>query len=223
MNGPHDLGGMHGLGPINPEPEDDEPYFHEEWEKRALAVTLAAGALGAWTLDTSRHARERQHPVDYLRNSYYENWLAGLEKLLVENGVVTRKELETGQADGPADPAFLKRVLRAETVPSVLAKGGPVDLETDNRPTFKSGDKVRVRNFHPTGHTRAPRYIRGHTGRINEHYGSHVFPDKSAKGEKTGSHVYNVRFEGTSLWGPDAPSREAVYVDLWEDYLEAVK
>jgi hypothetical protein len=29
-----------------------------------------------------RFARERQHPVDYLRRSYYESWLAGLEKLL---------------------------------------------------------------------------------------------------------------------------------------------
>ena len=32
MNGGHDLGGMHGLGPIDPEPESKEPVFHTEWE-----------------------------------------------------------------------------------------------------------------------------------------------------------------------------------------------
>ena len=47
MNGPHDLGGQHGFGPVAP--EVDEPYFHAEWEKRALGLTLSSGAFGAWT------------------------------------------------------------------------------------------------------------------------------------------------------------------------------
>ena len=84
MNGAHDLGGMHGFGPVNPEPEVEEPVFHSAWEKRAFGLTLAAGFLGKWTIDMSRYSRERQHPVDYLRHTYYENWLAGLETLLVE-------------------------------------------------------------------------------------------------------------------------------------------
>ena len=100
MNGAHDLGGMHGLGPINPEPEGEEPVFHAAWEKRVFGLNLAAGALGKWNIDISRHARERQHPIDYLRHTYYENWLAGLEKLLVETGLVTAEELATGKARG---------------------------------------------------------------------------------------------------------------------------
>lgn len=220
MNGPHDLGGTHGLGPIDPESEAEEPIFHEDWEKRALAVTLAMGALGQWSIDASRYARERQHPVDYLRNTYYENWMAGLEKLLVEKGIVTVEELRSGKATGKATAPLLDRVLKAEDVPAVLAKGGPADMATDSIPQFGPGDAVRVRNFHPVGHTRAPRYIRGHLGRIHEHYGAHILPDRSAEGEKIGAHLYSVRFEGGEIWGPDAPAREAIYVDLWENYLE---
>ena len=96
MNGGHDLGGMHGFGPIEPEPEAAEPVFHHEWQKRVFALTLSTGALGQWTIDMGRHARERQHPADYLRHSYYENWLAGLDKLVVERGLVSAEELAAG-------------------------------------------------------------------------------------------------------------------------------
>ena len=98
MNGGHDLGGKQGLGPINPEPEAVEPCFHAEWERRIFAITMAAGMLGKWNIDESRHARERQHPVDYLSNSYYENWLAGVEKLLVEKGLIDDDELSAGKS-----------------------------------------------------------------------------------------------------------------------------
>ena len=221
MNGPHDLGGMHGLGPVNPEPEAEEPVFHADWEKRALAVTLALGALGQWSIDASRYARERQHPVDYLRNSYYENWMAGVERLLVEKGLVTEEELASGAASAPASESLTERVLRADRVPAAMAKGSSAEMAADAAPRFAVGDTVRARNFHPTGHTRAPRYVRGRTGLVHAHYGSHILPDRSAAGEKLGVHLYNVRFEGEELWGPDAPSREAVYLDLWETYLVA--
>jgi len=220
MNGPHDLGGMHGLGPINPEPEAEEPLFHADWEKRALAVTLALGALGQWSIDASRFARERQHPVDYLRNSYYENWMAGIEKLLVEKGIVTAEELASGVAAGEAPEALRNRVLTADRVPAVLAAGSSAEKETDAAARYKTGDRVTVRNFHPTSHTRAPRYVRGHAGVIHAHYGAHIYPDRSAEGDMVGVHLYSVAFDGTELWGPDAPSRETVYLDLWENYLE---
>ena len=113
MNGAHDLGGMHGLGPINPEPEAEEPVFHADWEKRVFGLALAAGFPGKWNIDKSRYARERQHPVDYLRHTYYENWLAGLEKLLVEAELVNPEELKTGKAAGPADESIQQRVLKA--------------------------------------------------------------------------------------------------------------
>ena len=123
MNGAHDLGGMHGLGPINPEPEEQEPVFHAPWERRVFGLTLAVGSLGKWNIDMARHARERQHPVDYLRHSYYENWLAGLETMLVEKGLVTTEELLSGKANLQRDQTNTQSVLQADEVPRLLARG----------------------------------------------------------------------------------------------------
>ncbi|MEX1330638.1 MAG: nitrile hydratase subunit beta [Desulfobacterales bacterium] len=220
MNSAHDLGGMHGFGPINPEPENKEPVFHSDWEKRVFGLTLAAGFLGKWNIDMSRHARERQHPVDYLRHTYYENWLAGLEKLLVEAELVDPEELKIGKAVVPADESIQQGVLKAEEVVGVIAKGSPVAMTNSTPPRYKSGDSVRAVNRHPMGHTREPRYVRGRVGLIHECYGTYVFPDRSAKGSKEGRFLYNVRFTAEALWGESASGRNAVYVDLWEDYLE---
>src|SRR5205809_3444795 len=131
MNGAHDLGGMDGFGPINPEPEALEPVFHADWEKRVFGLVRTTGALGVWSGDTSRHARERQHPVDYLRHSYYENWLAGLEKLLVENGLVTAAELASGKASQLAPADLQARVLHAADVPGILTQGSPATLPAE--------------------------------------------------------------------------------------------
>jgi nitrile hydratase subunit beta len=220
MNGAHDLGGMHGFGPVNPEPEAEEPVFHAAWEKRIFGLSLAAGALGRWNIDMSRDARERQHPVDYLRHTYYENWLAGLETLLVEKGLVTAAELETRKAAGLADEDARKRILRAENVAKVLAQGAPVAVHIDTPPRFKPGDRVRAINRHSMGHTREPWYVRGRVGVIHTHHGAHIFPDRSAAGVKEDRHLYSVRFEASELWGESPAGRNAVYVDLWEDYLE---
>lgn len=220
MNGAHDLGGMHGFGPINPEPEAEEPVFHTDWEKRVFGFTLAAGFLGKWNIDMSRHSRERQHPIDYLRHTYYENWLAGLEKLLVETGLINSEELRTGKAAGPADESTRMRVPKVEDVAEIITNGNPVEMAIDTPPRFKIGDKVRASNRHPTGHTREPIYVRGRVGMIHDHHGAHVFPDRNVEGSKDGRHLYSVRFKAETLWGKNASSRSAVYVDLWEDYLE---
>src|SRR4029453_8585607 len=127
-------------------PEAAEPVFHAEWEKRVFGVRLAAGALGKWNIDMARDARERQHPADYLRHTYYENWLAGLEKLLVETGLVTAEELATGKAAGLEDEDIRKRVCKAEQVPVALAKGSPATMPLDVPPRFKIGDRVRAIN-----------------------------------------------------------------------------
>jgi nitrile hydratase len=220
MNGAHDLGGMHGFGPIHPEPEAEEPVFHTEWERRVFGLARAAGALGRWNIDMSRFARERQRPVDYLRHTYYENWLVGLERLLLEAGLVTAEELASGKAAHPAGADVRKRVLGAAQVSGVLTQGSPVTLAADGPPRFQPGDRVRAVNRHPTGHTREPRYVRGRAGVILEYHGAHVYPDLSAAGVRRGSHLYSVRFEAVELWGDSADRTSAVYVDLWEDYLE---
>jgi nitrile hydratase len=220
MNGGHDLGGMHGLGPINAEPEAQEPVFHADWERRVFGLVRALGALGRWTGDMSRFSRERQHPADYLRHSYYENWLAGLLKLLVEKGLVTADELAAGRAAGAASEELRRRVLRAQDVPAALVQGSPVELPADKPPCFRPGDRVRAINRHPTGHTREPRYVRGRSGVIHAHHGAHLFPDLSAAGVRAGRHLYTVRFEAAELWGESANANSTIYVDLWEDYLE---
>lgn len=91
MNGAHDLGGMHYFGPISP--EADEPIFHEQWERQVFALNLAMGSWGKWNIDKSRYARERLEPALYLKSSYYERWVLGLQTLLVENGFVTEQEI----------------------------------------------------------------------------------------------------------------------------------
>ena len=217
MNGVHDMGGMHGLGPIAP--EADEPIFHAAWERRALALTLAAGAWGRWTLDASRHQRELIPGPDYLRMSYYEKWIAGLVELLVKSGLVTRDEAETGRPG--AGSARATPPLTAARVPEVLARGSPTTRDTARRPRFSEGDRVRARNINPEGHTRLPRYARGHAGVISRHHGAHVFPDANAHGlGEQAQPLYQVRFEAAELWGDPPPGRGAVYLDLWEDYLE---
>ncbi len=97
MNGAHDMGGMDGFGPV--EPEADEPVFHDDWERRAFALTVAMGFYGRWNIDTSRYARENREPLGYLRDSYYERWLHGLETLLEDNGLVTHEEIAAREAD----------------------------------------------------------------------------------------------------------------------------
>lgn len=219
MNGVHDMGGMHGFGPIDPEPEATEPVFHEPWEARALALTLACGFLGKWNIDQARFARESMAPAHYLRSSYYEKWIDALSRQLVEKGLVTPDELSSGRAAAKADPGA-HRVLQAESVNSVMLKGGPVSVEMSTAPRFGIGDIVQARNLHPAGHTRLPRYVRGHVGEVVLHHGGHVFADASAAGDRRGEHLYTVRFSVRELWGEDAAAHDTVMVDLWEPYLE---
>ncbi len=216
MNGAQDLGGQMGFGPINL--EDNEPLFHGEWEKRALALTLCAGAMGHWSIDESRHARETLHPVDYLSSSYYEIWIKGLEKLLTRHGFVTVDELSSGQVLSPSTTP--KRVLKADIVPAVLARGGPTSREKAGIPRFKVGDTVRTIVINPAGHTRLPRYARGKTGVIERFHEAHVFPDTSAHGQgENPDWLYTVAFKARELWGRDADANSVVSIDAWESYL----
>lgn len=217
MNGPHDLGGQMGLGPVAP--EIDEPVFHADWEKRALGVTLACGALGAWNIDESRHARENRHPVDYLSSSYYEIWMKGLEVLVKRHGFVSERDLEAGEAvDGAPAP---KRVLKAADVPAVLARGGPCDRPVAAEPRFKAGDLVLTKNFSPAGHTRLPRYARARHGVVEAVRDGFVFPDSNAHGAgENPQWVYTVVFSGAEIWGDGADPTLTISIDAWESYLE---
>ena len=217
MNGPHDLGGQMGFGPVAP--EIDEPYFHADWEKRALGVTLTAGAMGHWNIDESRHARESLHPAEYYSSSYYAIWIKALEVLLKRHGFVSEADLAEGRALDPA--ATPKRVLKAENVVTVLAKGGPCDRPVEGQPKFKAGDRVRTKNLNPTGHTRLPRYARAKTGVVEAVRDGFVFPDTNAHGQgENPQWLYTVVFTAPEIWGEGADPTLTVSIDAWESYLE---
>jgi nitrile hydratase len=219
VNGIHDLGGMHGFGPVVQEP--DEPVFHHAWEGRVFALTLAMGVWRRWNQDMSRFARERMAPADYLRATYYERWLHGLETLLVERGVLGREELADRRDRRPPAGEPRPGALRAAGVPAMLRARLAMERPATAPPRFATGDPVVARNIHPAGHTRLPRYARGHRGVIARDLGVFVFPDASAhdRGEQP-QRLYGVRFAARELWGAEAPARDAVYLDCWDAYLD---
>jgi nitrile hydratase beta subunit len=205
VNGIHDMGGMDGFGAVVH--EENEPAFHFDWEKRAFGIALAAGA-GANT-DEFRHAIERIPASRYLNSSYYERWLDGIQILLLEKGLVSREELALrgGEPVTASQPPH-----RFEGTPPKTSR---------ERVRFHKGDRVVARNLNPAGHTRLARYVRAKRGVIWRDWGVHVFPDSNAHGGgKRPQHVYCVAFKARELWGADASSRDCVFIDLWEDYLE---
>jgi nitrile hydratase subunit beta len=217
MNGPQDMGGFDRFGPINA--EENEPVFHSEWERRAFALNLLMGMTGSWNLDQARYWRERVEPLRYWSSSYYQYRHYGLEAQLVDLGLATPEEIESGKLAVPPKP--VKRVAAAAMIPGILAKGGPATRASNQPQGFWIGDKVRARNITPEGHTRLVRYARGRLGEIVLVHGTHVLPDSSAHGKGDDPHwLYTVRFTARELWGRD--SNDAVNIDLWEPYLEAV-
>ena len=216
MNGIHDLGGMHGFGPV--EREENEPLFHAAWEARVLAISeVVRRQKGYYTIDASRYGIERMAPAAYLQASYYERRLASIEYNLDLLGLLTRDELDARVAflrhhpDADPPPATRiqppSRVQDAPTVPPA--------------PRFAVSDAVITRNVHPVGHTRLPRYARGKRGVIHRLHGPHTFPDTNAHGlGKQPQPLYTVRFEARELWGDSAEPRQTVALDLWDSYLD---
>lgn len=214
MNGAHDMGGMHGLGPVAP--ETDPPVFHHAWEARVHALTIASPTRG--NIDRGRHQRELIPGPDYLRFTYYEKWLAGLQAMLLADGLVTPEELAAGRAD-PASSKSTPRLKPGDVTPA-LTHAGSFRRDAAG-PAFAIGDRVRTRNLHPKGHTRLPRYARGRTGVVVLSHGAHVFPDSNAHGRgEAPCPLYTVRFAARELWGPEASARDTISLDLWEVYLE---
>ena len=210
-----DLGGQAGHGRVLPEAEGE--LFHADWEPRALALTLAMGATGAWNIDTSRSARETL--PDYAQLSYYQIWITALEKLMAERALVLPDELAAGHALHPALP--LPRRLVAEAVPATLARGSATERPATVAPRFHVGQRVRTHAEALPHHSRLPGYVRGRTGTVERLHGCHVFADSHAQGlGEQAQWLYTVVFDGQALWGANSAPGISVSVDAWDSTLE---
>jgi nitrile hydratase len=176
------------------------------------------GGTGSWNIDMSRAARETL--PDYARLSYYQIWIAGLEKLLAERGLVLADELAAGQMLHP--PLPIARVLHAGDVAAVLAKGSPTERPAAATARFRVGDRVRTRAGPVDHHSRLPGYVQGSQGVIERVHGAHVFAEPHAQGlGEQPQWLYGVVFDGAELWGANAAPGLRVSVDAWEPTLEA--
>ena len=217
MNGVHDMGGMHGHGPIDA--EKNEPVFHAPWEARMLGLRRSATFPPGFNIDRWRHVRELIPPHLYLSRSYYDRWYMSYVAALLHSGMATREEIKSGHAA----PGTAKRndAMRPDQVWKTQKTAGVFTREVETSPLFAIGQRVRARNINPTGHTRLPRYIRGKVGIVQLHHGGHVLPDTNAhlRGEAP-QHLYTVAFTMRELWGPAVSARDETCADLWESYLE---
>ena len=191
VDGAHDLGGMHGFGPV---PIDaDRSVFDEAWERRMFR--MAGCVMARTTIDRFRYTIEQIPPPEYLTSSYYERWLWALERLAHEQGLLDNDERPPPIArPSPATPTWAGR--------------------------FATGDEVRVRNAVTSGHTRVPRYLRGHVGRIERVACAWPNPGESAATGIYGEPelVYTVAFAAVDLFA--AAADHTLTADLAESDLE---
>jgi nitrile hydratase beta subunit len=215
MNGVHDMGGMHGFGKVEPEP--NEPTFHADWEGRVLAMQRAIRFTRAWNIDMSRAAQERLPARVYLGASYYQRWALGMERNALEQGLIDADELAAGHALRPGKP--LKR-MTTDDLAGAFTRGS-FFRPTSSKARFKPGDRVRAKNINPPSHTRLPRYARGRVGVVEAIRGCHVFPDAAATGVgENPQWLYTVVFDGRELWGAQADPTLKISVEAFEPYLD---
>ena len=220
MDGVHDMGGMHGFGPVDP--SEDGQIFEHEWQSRVFATNLAIIPHLGNNLDLFRHRIECMPPGDYLSASYYERWLASILAAVEEAGLLSASELaEIRAGRAPEVVSADTGALPPEVVNAMANAPVGRSLDFAGVAGFAVGDRVRVRTLHRPGHTRLPRYVRGRTGAVIEDNGNQLLPDAHAdRGEKLQERLYTVRFQSRDLWGETAGIKDSVCVDLWESYLE---
>ncbi|MCY3545017.1 MAG: nitrile hydratase subunit beta [Chloroflexi bacterium] len=226
MNGVHDMGGMHGFGPIDI--EADEPVFHDEWEGRVYGiVTGIREERDVYGPYGSRHYIENIPPAQYLAASYYERWMLALEAALISKGLLTADELDAKTRDFAAAPSAAPsrrdNPALAERVRQRIYAPQPIEEQASSLPRFAISDAVVVRNIHPVGHTRLPRYVRGKRGIVERVYGAQGFQDEPTIADRSPQHVYSVSFDAVELWGANAEPNQRLYIDMWESWMEAAE
>ncbi len=224
MNGVHDLGGTDGLGPVVV--EEQEPVWSAEWEKAAFAMFPMNSVKGYFGVDEFRYAIEQMHPAEYLLSPYYEHWVHAIEHHVVKAGVIDPQEIDERTRhylEHPDEPLpDRKDPDLVSLMETVVRQGGSARRDSDHPARFVVGDRVRVVDDSPLGHTRRARYIRGRIGVIEIAHGTFIYPDRVGNGESDDpQHVYTVRFTAADLWGDQVGEPNgSVSFDVWEPYLE---
>lgn len=216
MNGAHDMGGMHGFGPVCRAP--NEAVFHAEWERRMFGIAAAVPYAVPLGDDHLRRNIERIPAHEYLAVPYYELWFRSISGLLIEQGAITEDELARGTA---AFAPLSQDAVRPSGVAQAVRDGASARAEVSDVPQrLAPGDIVRVSNDYPAYHTRVPRYVRGCVGRVMIDHGIFDFPD--TKAQDAGAcpqHCYSVEFTASEIWGADGDPTSTLAVDLWESHL----
>jgi nitrile hydratase len=193
--------------------------FQEAWEGRAFALALLSTRLAGWNIDAFRHALERLSRTEYLEDGYFGRWLNAAELICTDSAILA-----------PQAVGARARNLRGEHVPEPptpqpvrpdYAPSGEGSLRTvDGAPAFAVGERVRAKIVSRAGHSRLPRYVRGHTGVVGLVQPPSVLPDTNAhfQGENP-QHVYTVRFDSRELWGAEAEPF-TLTIEMFESYLE---
>lgn len=221
MDGVHDLGGKPGFGAVA-YPENSRP-FSKRWQAVVFAMVRAGASAGAWrNSDRFRHAIERIHPQAYLEHGYYGRWLGGIETLLVEAGVISRREIDVRAASlgATADDLIASQPAAKPDEQGPMPSQAGSDRSVARSPMFQLGDRVLTAPEPVAGHTRLPAYARGATGVVTALHDAWVFPDTNAHGlGEQAQYVYTVRFTSETLWQREGFT---VSLDLFEPYLSAV-
>ncbi len=211
MDGPHDLGGKDGYGPV----DVDAPPFREGWEARQWALSKNVPLPGG-TIDFWRHGIENMDPVTYATQPYFGKWCLNEIAHRIDQGLFTMDEVLTGTPETRQDPPATALDMEG-ALARLRANNRDFRVEMDRPQVFAVGELVRTRNTPTPGHTRLPAYARGHLGTIVAHHGGHLYADAGARGEHRGEHLYTVEFTAAELWGTEDP--DTVCLDLWESYL----
>ncbi len=218
-NSVHDLGGMHGFGPLPL--QDNEPVFAEDWQAHICGTLLASLGLFGVSLDNVRSRMEHMPPAEYLKSGYYDKWLYALEQLAVEKGLCTQADLNALAASEEVPLEKDMDPIPTEGLLGFIATGASAERQIDTPAKFAVGNRVRAKTLNIDGHTRLPRYVRGHVGVITGDHGGQIYPEVSARLEGDGpERLYTVEFTAQELWGADANPNDTLRIDLWEPYLE---
>lgn len=84
----HDMGGD-PAGRVDPGDDHD----HALWERRVDALLVLTTSKGLFTVDGLRRALEDMGEAAFETMTYYERWIAAVNRNLVEHGAYTPDEL----------------------------------------------------------------------------------------------------------------------------------